>query len=65
MTRIGTGYPDREKKDQDKWNRGNLWGHEQLVLLQTNHESRYMMPCSQGREGNIFRWWKLRGEDEL
>jgi hypothetical protein len=24
MTRIGTGYPDRENKDQDRWNRGNL-----------------------------------------
>jgi hypothetical protein len=31
----------------------------------TSHEDRYMMPCSQGREGIIFRWWKLRGEDEL
>jgi nitrate reductase beta subunit len=24
MTRIGTGYPDRENKDQDRWNGGNL-----------------------------------------
>jgi hypothetical protein len=24
MTRISTGYPDRENKDQDRWNGGNL-----------------------------------------
>jgi hypothetical protein len=28
MTRIGTWYPDREKKDQDRWNGGNLRGHK-------------------------------------
>jgi hypothetical protein len=27
-TRFGTRYLDREKKYQDRWNIGNLWGHE-------------------------------------
>jgi hypothetical protein len=38
MTRIGTGYPDRENKDQDRWNRGNLRAMSSLSFSKQAHK---------------------------
>jgi hypothetical protein len=64
MTRISTGYPDREKKDQDMWNKGISRAMSSLSFSKQTTKAD-IMPRSQSREGIISRWWKLRGEVEL
>jgi hypothetical protein len=64
MTRIGTGYLDRGEENQDSLSEGISWSTGSFSFSEQATKAD-MLPYSQGREGIIFWWWKLRDEDEL
>jgi hypothetical protein len=61
---IGTRYLDWREGGPGSWSKGISWSPGSLSYGR-QATGVYMMPCSQGWEGNIFRWWKLRSRDEL
>jgi hypothetical protein len=63
-TKIDTGCLDRREEDQDSWSKEISWFAGSISFGRQAIEV-HMMPCSQGREGNTFREWKLQGRDEL
>jgi hypothetical protein len=62
--RIGTKYLNRREEDQDSRGKGISVSASSLSFGKWAPKV-YMTLCSQGREGNIFWWWKLQSRDEL